>query len=342
LRSYYEVFSECQQLEAALVTIHLDETKANLDDIEVRRKEAVKNAEVFHKEVIDVGSVLSDHKEKLKAHLADLDGKKRRLLVINEERGELLTKKSQLEFEISEQTDKMKEDVEESKKERIEKNALEKEKMMIEKDIQFIENQLSEALNEERVNKAKVEQLEHQIKLMFSKQARGKKFTSKTARNQWIDNELNGIRKDIEKNNKEIVFIEEDREILKKRIVELAASRREKEEGSRNATRQQVEVTPLHEKARLKREEAVSERKELWRREADILAALEELKEENAKNERIAQGRLGRAQALGIATVKGLVGSKKVNGVVYGPLIELIDVKEEDAVVMGVIGGQRF
>jgi structural maintenance of chromosome 3 (chondroitin sulfate proteoglycan 6) len=165
---------------------------------------------------------------------------------------------------------------------------------------------------------------ERTISELYAKQGRNSQFRSREERDAWIKRELGSVRG----------VLQQKRRLRTTLVAEIA----DQESQVQTCTRDVAAASPTLDERRTalekimaaiaslrkRRDELSSQRKEAWRRDADLEERLQLCRADFSRAERDLLGTVRREVAQGIASVEEVVRTESIPGV-FGPLMELFE-----------------
>jgi len=186
-----------------------------------------------------------------------------------------------------------------------------------------------------------VERIEAVLQQLHSKEAGGQRFSSKKERDKHLAKEAELLRAAIDKKSEQAKSLEKEldaAEDQRQQSEEHEAERRSK------ADERRKRVADAQDKcARWRTEyaELTDQRKQLWRRDADVRKERKAIEEELAKAERTLAHSMSRTQWEAIDACKRIVREKQIKGV-HGLLLELIKCDGKFNTAVDVAAGNQL
>ncbi|ORX72658.1 putative chromosome segregation protein SudA [Linderina pennispora] len=183
-----------------------------------------------------------------------------------------------------------------------------------------VETNYTRALQAETVLRQEFDSNDRQRRLLQQKQGRSGHFNSKAERDHWLDRETVQLSASIEQLHVQYASAEQEQADLRQRSEQAAAKSTAARERADQGTERISEIQARDVQLREQRDAKISQRKELWRKEARLESELHDLKDELRRAERNIAG-------TGLAALAELRDSLGLPGI-HGPLFELFDVDE--------------
>ncbi|KAJ1956112.1 Structural maintenance of chromosomes protein 3, partial [Linderina pennispora] len=190
-----------------------------------------------------------------------------------------------------------------------------------------VETNYTRALQAETVLRQEFDSNDRQRRLLQQKQGRSGHFNSKAERDRWLDRETVQLSASIEQLHVQYARAEQEQADLRQRSEQAAAKSTAARERADQGTERISEIQVRDVQLREQRDAKISQRKELWRKEARLESELHDLKDELRRAERNIAGTVDRATSEGLAALAELRDSLGLPGI-HGPLFELFDVDE--------------
>lgn len=220
-------------------------------------------------------------------------------------------------------------------------------KALVKKEAQIsneLKPELERLLAEETRLKTKLAELSTRQRLLYAKQSRFLKFSSKKQRDHWLKSEIKSIQKDLSGRRKQAETASELKMQLQEELIE-CTNRLDELRQSLDSGDQQLAVQNLEaeiEETKKKVTALSDERKTLWREEIRLRSLHDSanLELSNA-NHKVSQT-MDRALAKGLQTVKEIAERLNLQESVYGPLAELFSVSDKYKAAVEVVAGNSL
>lgn len=341
LKKYQQLDKQRRSLEYTIFEKELQDAKTKLEEIEeARTKVSEKSTSMYN-------SVLEAH-ERFKTLEKDLKNLSKESQVMVKEKDaaekrktEAMKRHAKVELDVRDLEEKingegrMKEDVAKELK-GLEKE-IQKQRRELEKVRPLHEQQLIE---EEEITRGIMER-EKQLSLLYQKQGRATQFSSKAARDKWLQKEIDDLQRVLssttaqeEKLQEEIGQLNEEFAQQEKNI-EVRSSELQDQESL--ISKCQGDFATL----KIERDELQETRKKLWKQENQLTSEIDRLKSEIVKAEKsldhAAPGDIRR----GLNSVRRICRDHSIPGV-FGPLCELLDCDDKFFTAVEVTAGNSL
>ncbi|KAI1292304.1 Structural maintenance of chromosomes protein 3 [Halotydeus destructor] len=185
---------------------------------------------------------------------------------------------------------------------------------------------------------------------LYAKQGRGSQFTSKNERDQWIQNELKSLKRNIADKKTQIDRLKEDLGRDSRRKKELEQKIDECNKELRNMVENMKDGNTRGFKLRVESNKRHVKRDELWRSENSMQQNLNMLNEEKSKKDQMLRSMVGKTILNGRDSVKKVLQIFKERGGEYerisrqycGNLIENFDCKKEFYTAVEMTAGNKL
>ncbi|KAJ4851219.1 hypothetical protein Tsubulata_041924 [Turnera subulata] len=182
---------------------------------------------------------------------------------------------------------------------------------------------------------------EKQLSILYQKQGRATQFSSKAARDKWLQKEIDDLRRVLSSN-----LAQEEK--LQVEIHKLKADLQEQDRyiESRKAEIANIESLIIQSRegfnnCRVQRDKLQDERKSLWGKENSVNAEIDKLRTEVEKAEKSLDHATPGDVRRGLNSIRRICRDDKIDGV-FGPLIELLDCDEKFFTAVEVTAGNSL
>ncbi|ORZ00307.1 RecF/RecN/SMC [Syncephalastrum racemosum] len=338
LSQFQTLDSQRRSIEYTIFEREQSETNEKLEQLDESRRRDLAQSDAKREEYADNEAEINNFEvsmRDIKQSLALLDNE---MSELHAEREQLIKRKTQLELTVK--------DLEDGQLSEQEFQARIKEQLdLVEQEIASAEQTAAEcapqyeALREQDMRaREQLKFLELEQENIHAKQARLAKFTSKSERDGWLNNQIADLESNLATRGNQIQILEEE-----KKAVESEVARRSQHiQTLRDRIHEQhvLQQQLAEEESKLKqdRDDATEKRKDLWREEAKLDSSMSKSADEMRRAERSLASAVDRATSSGLAAVSRAVRDHQVQGV-YGPLYELFDIDERFRTAVEVAAG---
>lgn len=207
-----------------------------------------------------------------------------------------------------------------------------------------LEPQFLRLSSEETRLKSKISELTTRQRLLYAKQSRFLKFTSKKQRDKWLKDEMKAVNKDLQATAQQLSLANESKSKLQEELSNCEA-RLEEIRTSLDGEDQHAKIQKYEEDIESAKRLVASlseERKSLWREEIRYRSLYDssELELSNA-NHKVSQT-MDQELARGIQAVREIAERLGLEDSVYGPLAELFTVSDKYKTAVEVVAGNSL
>ncbi|KAI0229060.1 Structural maintenance of chromosomes protein 3 [Massospora cicadina] len=195
------------------------------------------------------------------------------------------------------------------------------------KELDSLNPRLEQAATEAAALQNNLDQVESQRQALYAKKGHGSQFRTKRDRDQWLSKDIKALTDSIVLETDTLTSLTQSQAALEQ---ELSSTKQQMDTINTSLDGQKGEALRIAAELkayRATRDQQTDRRKELWREDARLDAAVQSCKEELRKAERNLATSMDQTTAVGLEAVKGIAESLGLAGV-YGPLYELFEVPE--------------
>ncbi|PIA65437.1 hypothetical protein AQUCO_00100732v1 [Aquilegia coerulea] len=341
LKKYQQLDKQRRCLEYTIYDKELHDARDKLGEVEKERDMvSVKSSKMYN-------DVLDAH-EKVKGLEKDSKDLNKNIQVLNKEkeviekrRTEAIKKRTQGELDVRDLEEKISATNSKKVEAGRELNDLQKKVQQSSEELETVNLMYKEQVaNEEEITKSIMER-EKQLSMLYQKQGRATQFSSKAARDKWLQKEIDEYQRVLASN------LEQEKK-LQAEIQELELGLKNQNMHIEDLTiklgKLESQISKYHEGlSRLKktRDELQDKRKSLWGTESDLSAEIDKLKADVVKAEKsldhAAPGDIRR----GLSSIRRLCRDHNIRGV-FGPIIELLECDEKFFTAVEVTAGNSL
>ncbi|XP_048229798.1 structural maintenance of chromosomes protein 3 [Ricinus communis] len=341
LRKYQQLDRQRKSLEFTIYDKELHDARQKLGEVEEARNRVSETSAKMYNDVLDAHERSKDLEKMLKDLTKEVQGLNKEKEVVEKRQTEAIKKQTELELDVKDM------------QERISGNAQAKEDAM--KQLDFLQREIqdsmeeldkitplyeNQAIKEKEIAKGIMER-EKQLSILYQKQGRATQFSSKAARDKWLQKEIDDLQRVLSSNlaqeqklqdeiHKLNVDLEERDAYIENRKAEIAVSE--------SVIFQSREGFNSH---RAQRDKLQDERKSLWAKESALIAEIDKLRTEVEKAEKSLDHATPGDVRRGLNSIRRICRDYKINGV-FGPIIELIDCDEKFFTAVEVTAGNSL
>ncbi|KAH7542596.1 hypothetical protein FEM48_Zijuj02G0090800 [Ziziphus jujuba var. spinosa] len=372
LRKYQQLDKQRKSLEFTIYDKELHDARQKLAEVEEARTKVSETSAKMYNSVLDAHEKSKDLDKTMKDLTKEVQALNKEKEVVENQRTEAIKKHTELELDMKDLKEKMSGNI------RAKEDAG-RQLHILQKEIQDSMDELdkinplyeTQVLKEKEITKGIMER-EKQLSILYQKQGRATQFSSKAARDKWLQKEIDDLERVLSSNLAQA--------ITKGRLVpwfgqygvnmnsvinrgSLPVSIEEKLQDEINRLNYELkerdvyiesrrtEITNLeslisqsregfnHQKAQ--RDKLQDERKVLWGQETELSAEIDKLRTEVEKAEKSLDHATPGDVRRGLNSVRRICREYKILGV-YGPIIELLDCDERFFTAVEVTAGNSL
>ncbi|CAN6560216.1 unnamed protein product [Malus baccata var. baccata] len=341
LRQYQQFDKQRKSLEYTIYDKELQDARQKLAEVEDARNKVSETSTKMYNTVLDAHEKSKDLDKILKDLTKELQALNKDKEAIEMRRTEAIKKRTELQLDVN--------DLEEKKtgNTRVKEDAV-KQLQSLQKEIKDSEEELKK-INPLYDNQVKMEmeitkgimEREKQLSILYQKQGRATQFSSKAARDKWLQKEIDDLERVLSSN-----LSQEQK--LKDEIARLDAelSDRDVYVESRRTEIATIEslISQSHDgfgHHKTQRDKMQDERKSLWRKETELSTEIEKLRTEVEKAEKSLDHATPGDVRRGLNSVRKICREYNIRGV-FGPIIELLDCDEKFFTAVEVTAGNSL
>ncbi|KAL7297145.1 structural maintenance of chromosomes protein 3 [Trichogramma pretiosum] len=349
LKEYQKWDKQRRSLEYIIHERELKENKRKLEELEKSRERSGQEQASLTAEVKNAQEKVKAATKKHKEAKKEAQTAKEERDTLSAEQQQLLKEKTKLTFTINDLMEEVRGDNDSRKRAEEELNKLKSQIAAKESELESIKPQYEEMKRREEEITRELALKEQKRKELYAKQGRGSQFTSKAERDNWIQQELKQLNKQIKdkedhekKISEDLKKDEEKRVTLDKKIQEYTREMERQKTSIDEHNKQYYDLNKL-------KDQCQATRKEQYRQESILQLNLSGLKEDLAKADQSLRSMAGKPILNGRDSVRKVLDtfrerpdmSKEV-GSYYGPVIENFDCDKSVYMAVEVTAGNRL
>ncbi|OIW16249.1 hypothetical protein TanjilG_18964 [Lupinus angustifolius] len=376
LRKYQQLDKQRKSLEYAIYNKEVQDAQQKLTEIEDARAKISETSAKMYNDVLDAHEKSKDLENTLKDVTKELNNFNKEKEVIEKRRTEALKKHTELELDVKDLKDKI------SGNRKAKEDAV-KQLGTLEKEIQDSMNELDkispsyeDQIKKESAITKRIKEREKQLSILYQKQGRATQFSSKAARDKWLQKEIEDLKGVLSSNTgqasihlsmhegsrKRGTYSKKTTEPFGREIQQVAAMEQKLMEEIDRLNGQlhecdecimsrRSEITTLeslitksregfnHHKEQ--RDNLHDERKSLWAKENQLTAEIDKLRAEKEKAEKSLDHAIPGDVRRGLNSVRKICREYKISGV-HGPIMELLNCDEKFFTAVEVTAGNSL
>lgn len=338
LSQFQTLDSQRRSIEYTIFEREQSETNEKLEQLEESRRRDLAQSDAKREEYADNEAEITNFEvsiRDIKQSLALLDNE---VSELQTEKEQLIKRKTQLELTVK--------DLEDGQLSEQEFQAKIKEQLdLVEQEIASAEQTVAEcapqyeALREQDMQaRDQLKGLELEQENIHAKQARLAKFTSKSERDGWLNNQIADLESNLATRSNQVHILEQEKKAVESEVARRSQHIQTLRERIHEQHTLQQQLAEEESQLKQARDDATEKRKDLWREEAKLDSTMSKSADEMRRAERSLASAVDRATSSGLAAVTRAVRDHQMQGV-YGPLYELFDIDERFRTAVEVAAG---
>uniref|UniRef100_A0A2N9ESK7 Structural maintenance of chromosomes protein 3 n=1 Tax=Fagus sylvatica TaxID=28930 RepID=A0A2N9ESK7_FAGSY len=340
LRKYQQLDKQRKSLEYTIYDKEVHDARQKLVEVEEARNKYSETSAKMYNSVLDANEKAKDLEETLKDLTKEVQGLVKEKEAVEKRRTEAIKKHTELELDVKDLQERI------SGNNRTKGDAT-RQLEILQKEIQDSMDELDkihpfyekQVIKEKEITKGIMER-EKQLSILYQKQGRATQFSSKAARDKWLQKEIDDLERVLSSNLVQEEKLQEDIRRLNAELEERDAyieSRRTEIATLESHISQSREGFSHH---KTQRDKLQNERKYLWGKESGLSSEINKLRTEVEKAEKSLDHATPGDVRRGLKTVKYICKEYDIHGV-FGPIIELLDCDERFFTAVEVTAGNR-
>ncbi|GAB2285662.1 Structural maintenance of chromosomes protein 3, partial [Dionaea muscipula] len=337
LSKYQQLDKQRKSLEYTIYDKELVEARQKLVEVEESREAVSQDSTAAHCKLLDAHEKVKESERESKKLTKDLQGLSKEKEVAEKHKKEAIKKRMKLELDCKDLKVKIKEN---HRAREVASRQLEIVRQEIKESMEELDA-IKPAHNmkvqdEEQLTKGIMDR-EKQLSLLYQKQGRATQFSSKAARDRWLQKEIDDLELVLSTN------LSQERKIMDE-IEQLNAQLMDQDDHGKERASVKKNIE-LHDES-LKRKKAErdrlqDERKFLWGKESELSSEIESKKSEVFKAEKNLDHATPGDIRRGLNSVRRICREGGIHGV-FGPIIELFDCDEKFFIAVEVTAGNSL
>ncbi|CAL9000492.1 unnamed protein product [Prunus brigantina] len=341
LRKYQQLDKQRKSLEYTIYDKELQDARQKLAEVEDARNKVSETSTKMYNSVLDAHEKSKDLDKIMKDLTKELQALSKEKEAIEKQRTEAIKKHTELELDVKDLQEKISGNFGA-------KGDAVRQLQTLQKEIQDSMDELEKMnpLYEDQVMKEKeitkgIMEREKQLSILYQKQGRATQFSSKAARDKWLQKEIDDLERVLSSNLAQEQKLQDEIKRLNTELSERDAyiESRRREIATIESLISQSHAGFNHHKSQ--RDKLQDERKSLWRNETELSAEIEKLRTEVEKAEKSLDHATPGDVRRGLNSVRKICREYKIPGV-FGPIIELLDCDEKFFTAVEVTAGNSL
>ncbi|KAK6927481.1 RecF/RecN/SMC, N-terminal, partial [Dillenia turbinata] len=341
LRKYQQLDKQRKSLEYTIYDKELHDARQKLVEVEEARAKVSETSTRMYDSVLDAHERSKDLEKTYRDLTKEIQVLKREKETTEKQRTEAIKKRTQLELDYKDLQEKISSTVRAKEDAVRQLEALQIEIHKTRDDLNKIRPSYDEKVKEEEDITKGIMDREKQLSILYQKQGRATQFSSKAARDRWLQKEIDDLERVLSSN------MAQERK-LKDEILQLKADLEEQDvyiEGKqKDAGVLESLISNSHEGFsyfKAKRDELQDQRRSLWTKENELSSEIDKLKAEVVKAEKSLDHATPGDIRRGLNSVRRICSDYGIEGV-FGPIFELLDCDEKFFTAVEVTAGNSL
>ncbi|KAK1265174.1 Structural maintenance of chromosomes protein 3 [Acorus gramineus] len=341
LRKYQQLDKQRRSLEYTIFDKELNDAKQKIEEVEEARNKVTENSSNMYKNVLEAHEKLKLLEKEFKVLTREIQVLNKEKDVMEKRRTEALEQHAQIELDVRDLEEKISGDARA-------KDDAARQLVNLKQEIQESRNELNKIkpaydailAEEERISK-RINDCEKSLSILYQKQGRATQFSSKSARDKWLQKEVDDLQRILSSNlaqedklKDEIHHVEQEVNGLEEYILKRTDELKVQESSIRKC---QDDFSSL----KRQRDKLQDARKTLWKNEGNLSSEIDRLKEELIKAQKSLDHATPGDIRRGLSSVNRIIRDHNIEGV-YGPILELIKCEEKFFTAVEVTAGNSL
>ncbi|XP_057956518.1 structural maintenance of chromosomes protein 3 isoform X2 [Malania oleifera] len=341
LRQYQQLDKQRKSLEYAIYDKELHDARQKLGELEEARANVSKTSTEMYNKVLDAHERSKDLDRRFKDLKKEIQALNKDKESMGKSRTEAIKKHTELELDVKDLHEKM------SANTRAKEDAM-RQLEFLRKEIEDSREELdkitplynNQVIEEEEITKGIMER-EKKLSILYQKQGRATQFSSKAARDRWLQKEIDELEQVFSSNRAQEEKLQREIDHLNEELRgqdDYIRSRRAESAGLESVISESREG---FNRFRKQRDKLQDERKSLWAKESELSGEIDRLKAEVIKAEKSLDHATPGDVRRGLSSVRRYCNEHKETGV-FGPIFELLDCDEKFFTAVEVTAGNSL
>lgn len=341
LRKYQQLDKQRKSLEYTVYDKELHDARQKLAEVEESRTKVSETSAQMYNSVLDAHEKSKDLDKTYKDLTKEIQGLNKEKEAIEKRRTEWIKKQTKLELDDKDLQEKISGNI------RAKEDAM-KQLAILQKEILDSRDELdkisplynNQVLEEEEITKGIMDR-EKQLSILYQKQGRATQFSSKAARDRWLQKEIDDLERVLSSNVAQEKKLQDEIQQLNAELKEQGAymEGRKREAGELESLISKSRGDFNHFKAQ--RDKLQDQRKSLWAKESELSSEIDKLKAEAVKAEKSLDHATPGDIRRGLTSVRKICNEYEIPGLI-GPIIELLDCDEKFFTAVEVTAGNSL
>ncbi|KAJ6693055.1 STRUCTURAL MAINTENANCE OF CHROMOSOMES PROTEIN [Salix purpurea] len=341
LRKYQQLDKQRKSLEYTIYDKELHDARQKLLEVEESRSKISEKSAKMYNEVLNAHEESRDLEKVLKDLTKEVQALNKEKEAAEKQQTEAIKKQAELELDVKDMLERFSGNIQ-AKDDAIKQlDILQKEIQDSQKELNKISPIYDEHLSKEKDITKRIMEREKQLSILYQKQGRATQFSSKAARDKWLQKEIDDLQRVLSSNLAQEQKLDEE-------IYRLNADVKERDAYIENRKAEIATLDSLIFQSRegfnshkAQRDKLQDERKSLWKKESELSAEIDKLRTEVDKAEKSLDHATPGDVRRGLNSIRRICREYKISGV-FGPIIELLDCDEKYFTAVEVTAGNSL
>ncbi|KAL3580982.1 hypothetical protein D5086_018817 [Populus alba] len=341
LRKYQQLDKQRKSLEYTIYDKELHDARQKLLEVEEARSKVSEKSAKMYNDVLNAHEESKDLEKVLKDLTKEVQALNKEKEAAEKQQTEAIKKQTELELDVKDMLERFSGNIQAKDDAMKQLDILQKEIQDSQKELNKISPIYEEHLSKEKDITKRIMEREKQLSILYQKQGRATQFSSKAARDKWLQKEIDDLQRVLSSN-----LAQEQK--LHEEIYRLNADLKERDAYIENRKAEIATLDSLIFQSRegfnshkAQRDKLQDERKSLWKKESELSAEIDKLRTEVDKAEKSLDHATPGDVRRGLNSIRRICREYKISGV-FGPIIELLDCDEKYFTAVEVTAGNSI
>lgn len=341
LRKYQQLDKQRKSLEYTIYDKELHDARQKLLEVEDARSKVSEKSAKMYNDVLNAHEESKDLEKVLKDLTKEVQALNKEKEAAEKQQTEAIKKQTELELDVKDMLERFSGNIQAKDDAMKQLHILQKEIQDSQKELNKISPIYEEHLSKEKDITKRIMEREKQLSILYQKQGRATQFSSKAARDKWLQKEIDDLQRVLSSN-----LAQEQK--LHEEIYRLNADLKERDAYIESRKAEIATLDSLIFQSRegfnshkAQRDKLQDERKSLWKKESELSAEIDKLRTEVDKAEKSLDHATPGDVRRGLNSIRRICREYKISGV-FGPIIELLDCDEKYFTAVEVTAGNSL
>ncbi|XP_011043957.1 PREDICTED: structural maintenance of chromosomes protein 3 isoform X1 [Populus euphratica] len=341
LRKYQQLDKQRKSLEYTIYDKELHDARQKLLEVEEARSKVSEKSAKMYNDVLNAHEESKDLEKVLKDLTKEVQALNKEKEAAEKQQTEAIKKQTELELDVKDMLERFSGNIQAKDDAMKQLDILQKEIQDSQKELNKISPIYEENLSKEKDITKRIMEREKQLSILYQKQGRATQFSSKAARDKWLQKEIDDLQRVLSSN-----LAQEQK--LQEEIYRLNADLKERDAYIESRKAEIATLDSLIFQSRegfnshkAQRDKLQDERKSLWKKESELSAEIDKLRTEVDKAEKSLDHATPGDVRRGLNSIRRICREYKISGV-FGPIIELLDCDEKYFTAVEVTAGNSL